>query len=173
MSKTFSEKNLRKPTKFSISVFPQLFLFYRVFRFFLAMGVQKHYKKRFTNKSCRKVFQKIDQKIQNRLFLDFFLITYLDVSRWGEFKNTTKKSPKKIWPTLVLFWPPRNQPTRSRSVTFFFECPSTHDQGAGKGALLPATPAKPRGLRQSRGWRRSRKSWRDPQFHPPVLIIKL
>ena len=31
MSKTFSEKILRKSTKISISVFPRLFLFYRVF----------------------------------------------------------------------------------------------------------------------------------------------
>jgi hypothetical protein len=35
------------------------------------MGVQKHYKKRFAKKSCRKVFKKIDKKTQNRLFLDF------------------------------------------------------------------------------------------------------
>ena len=63
MSKTFSEKILRKPTKFSISVFPQLFLFYRVFRCFLAMGVQKHYKKRFAKKIVWKSFyKKFDQK---------------------------------------------------------------------------------------------------------------
>jgi hypothetical protein len=36
-----------KSTKISMSVFPRLFLFYRVFGCFLAMGVQKYYKKRF------------------------------------------------------------------------------------------------------------------------------
>jgi hypothetical protein len=41
-SKTFPEKILRKSTKISMSVFPRLFLFYCVFRCYLAMGVQKH-----------------------------------------------------------------------------------------------------------------------------------
>jgi hypothetical protein len=72
MSKTFSEKILRKPTKISISVFPQLFLFYRVFRCFLAMGVQKHYKKRFTSKLCRKVFQNNRPKKSKPTFSRFF-----------------------------------------------------------------------------------------------------
>jgi hypothetical protein len=74
MSKTFSEKILRKSTNFSISVFPQLFLLYRVFRCFLAMGVQKHYKKRFTKKSCQKQIQKNRPKKSKT---DFFSICFL------------------------------------------------------------------------------------------------
>ena len=123
MSKTFPEKILRKSTKISISVFPRFFLFYRVFRCFLVTGVKRHYRKRFAKKLCRKVFQKNRQKNPKPIFSRFFFITFLGVSRWGELKNTIKKSRKKIWPTLVLFWPPRNQPTTPRSVTFFFECP--------------------------------------------------
>jgi hypothetical protein len=50
--------------KKSMSVFSQLFLFYRVFGCFSAMGVQKHYKKGYTKqtKSCRKVFTKNSTK---------------------------------------------------------------------------------------------------------------
>jgi hypothetical protein len=94
MSKTFSEKILRKSTKISISVFPRLFGFYRVFRCFLATGVQKHYKKRFGKKSCRKVFQKIDQKIQNRCFLDFFYHIFGRFSVRGVQKHDKKISGK-------------------------------------------------------------------------------
>jgi hypothetical protein len=50
MSKTFPKKS----TKISMSVFPRLFWFYRVFGCFSAMGVQKHYKKRFTKKIEKK-----------------------------------------------------------------------------------------------------------------------
>ena len=76
MSKTFSEKILRKSTKISISVFPLLFLFYRVFRCFLAMGVQKHYKKRFTKKSCRKVFTKKSTKKSQTDCLSIFCLSH-------------------------------------------------------------------------------------------------
>ena len=59
MSKTFSKVS----TKTSMSVFPRLFLFYRIFGCFSPMGVQKHYKKRFSNKIVSKSFKnKIDQK---------------------------------------------------------------------------------------------------------------
>jgi hypothetical protein len=62
-----------------MSVFPRLLLLYRVFWCFSAMGVQKHYKKRFTKKSCRKSFEKqIDQKSKT----DFFSIF---LSRFGAF----------------------------------------------------------------------------------------
>jgi hypothetical protein len=56
-----------------MSGFPRLFLFYRVFGRFLAMGVQKHYKKRFTKKIVSKSFyKKLDQKSKTDFFLDFF-----------------------------------------------------------------------------------------------------
>jgi hypothetical protein len=74
MSKTFSEKILRKSTKISMSVFPRLFLFCRVFRCFLAMGVQNTQQKTFDKKIVSKTFYKtIDKKIPNRFFLDFLL----------------------------------------------------------------------------------------------------
>jgi hypothetical protein len=44
----------RKSTKISVSVFPRLFVFYRVFRCFSAMGVQKN--------RVEKFLQKIDKK---------------------------------------------------------------------------------------------------------------
>jgi hypothetical protein len=56
-----------------MSVFPRLFWFYRGFGCFSAMGVQKQYKKRFA--------KQIDQKVETRCFFDFFLITFLGVSR--------------------------------------------------------------------------------------------
>jgi hypothetical protein len=59
---------------------PSIFvLFYRVFGFgcFSAMGVQKHYKKRFTTNST---------KIQNQIFSIYF-ITFLGVSRYEGFKK--------------------------------------------------------------------------------------
>jgi hypothetical protein len=58
-------------TRISMSVFPRLFLFYRVFGCFLAMGVQKHYEARLTKKIVSKSFnKKFDQKPQT----DFFSI---------------------------------------------------------------------------------------------------
>jgi hypothetical protein len=56
-----------------MSVFPRLFWFYRVFGCFLAMGVQKHYKKRLTKKIVSKSFnKKFDQKSQTDFFSIFF-----------------------------------------------------------------------------------------------------
>jgi hypothetical protein len=64
MSKTFPEKIDKN---FDVS-FSSAFRFYRGFGCFSAMGVQKHYKKRFAR---RKVFTKKSTKIRDRLFLDF------------------------------------------------------------------------------------------------------
>ena len=92
MSKTFSEKILRKSTKISMSVFPRLLLFYRVFGCFSAMGVQKHYKKRFTKKSCRKVFT---NKSTKQSQTDFFSILFYHV--FGRFSvRGVQKHDKKI-----------------------------------------------------------------------------
>jgi hypothetical protein len=73
---------LKISTKISMSVFPRLFLFYRIFGCFFATGVQKHYKKRFAKKIVSKSFyKKIDQKSKTDFFLDFCFITFLGVSR--------------------------------------------------------------------------------------------
>jgi hypothetical protein len=118
------EQILRKSTKISMSLFPRLFLFYRDFRCFLAMGVHKHYKKRFTKKPCRKVFTKKSQT-------DFFSVLFYHV--FGsfsvrEFKNTIKNLGKKSGQPWYCFGlRGTNQPRRGRgpwSVTFFLsaEC---------------------------------------------------
>ena len=71
--KSMSKEFPKKSTKISMSVFPRLFLFCRVFRCFLAMGVQKHNKKRLTKKSCRKLFtKKSTKKSQTDFFSIFF-----------------------------------------------------------------------------------------------------
>jgi hypothetical protein len=49
--------------KNSMSVFPRHFLFYRVFGFFSAMGVQKHYKNRFEkNRVAKNTIKKTSKK---------------------------------------------------------------------------------------------------------------
>jgi hypothetical protein len=72
MSKTFSEKI----DKFFDISFSSIFWVYRVFGCFSAMGVRKHYKKRFTKKSCRKVLQKDDKNTPNRIFSVLFYHVY-------------------------------------------------------------------------------------------------
>jgi hypothetical protein len=67
-----------------MTVFPRLFLFYRVFRFrvFLSDGSSKTLQKTFCKKNHVEFFlQKIRPKIQNRLFLENKFITFLGVSR--------------------------------------------------------------------------------------------
>jgi hypothetical protein len=71
MSKTFSKIS----TKNSMSVFPRLFLFYRVFGCFSAMAVQKHYKKRFTKEIVSKSFYKKFDKTSKTDFLSIFFFS--------------------------------------------------------------------------------------------------
>jgi hypothetical protein len=69
VSKTFSKIS----TKISMSVFPRLFLFYRIFGCFSATGVQKHHKKRVAKKIVSKSFyKKFDQKSKTDVFSIFF-----------------------------------------------------------------------------------------------------
>jgi hypothetical protein len=56
MSKTFPEKI----ENFDVS-FSSIFLFYRVFRCFSAMGVQKHHKNLLQNNRVKKFYKKIDK----------------------------------------------------------------------------------------------------------------
>ena len=94
----------KKSTKISMSVFPRLFLFYRVFGCFSATGVQKHYKKHsekivsklFYKKSMSKTFPKISTKFRCQFFLDFFcFIAFSGVFQRWEFKSTTKNVLQK------------------------------------------------------------------------------
>jgi hypothetical protein len=99
--------------------FSLTFLVLSHFRVFFSDGSSKTLQKTFCKKNrVEKFLQKNRPKIQNRLFLDFLFITFLGVSREGEFKNTIKKYRKKINLTLVLFWPLTHPPTTG--VTDFF-----------------------------------------------------
>jgi hypothetical protein len=115
MSKTFSEK-IDKNVDVSFS--STFFLFYRIFGCFSAMGVQKHYKKVLQKKSCRKVFTKKSTRSPKPTFSRFLFITFLGVSRQGEFKNTIKKYRKnKSDPSPFLASDP---PTHYGGHRFFF-----------------------------------------------------
>jgi hypothetical protein len=84
----------QKSIKFSMSVFPRFFLFYRGFGCFSAMGVQKYYKKRFYKKHRVEKFSRTKKstKIPNH-FLSICFITF-----FGRFsaKGSSKTSPTKI-----------------------------------------------------------------------------
>ena len=87
VSKTFPKIS----TKISMSVFPRLFLFYRIFGCFSAMGVQKHHKKRFTKKIVSKsLYKKIDQKSQTVFFSIFFYRVFGRFSVRGVQKHDKK-----------------------------------------------------------------------------------
>jgi hypothetical protein len=85
--KNFFRQNSQKIDNNFDVTFPRLLLLYRVFRCFLAMGVHKHYKKRFTKNRVEKFLQKIDKKIPNRFFLD---IVYHVFGRFGAPKHDKK-----------------------------------------------------------------------------------
>jgi hypothetical protein len=104
----------KKSTTISMSVFPRHF-FNPSFGCFSAMGV-------FQKNRVEKFLQKNRPKIQNRCFSRFFLITFLGVSRRGEFKNTREKAHRrchrKTNSTPVLFWPLTHPPPpRTTGVT--------------------------------------------------------
>jgi hypothetical protein len=84
MSKTFS----KKIDKNSDVSFSSIFLFYRVFGCFAAIGVQKHNKKRLQKNRVEKFLQKNPQKIQNRFFIDFFLSRF-----WAFLGEGSSKTP--------------------------------------------------------------------------------
>jgi hypothetical protein len=71
MSKTFPKISI---LFFDVSFFLDFFWFYRVFGCFSAMGVQKHYKKRFAKQIASKGFyKKFDQKSKTDFFSNSFL----------------------------------------------------------------------------------------------------
>jgi hypothetical protein len=94
----------------SISVFLDFFGFIAFFWCFSAMGVQKHHKKRFTKQIVSKSFSKKSTKKSKTDFSRFVLLSFWAFLGEGSSK-TRLKNLEKIWPALVLFWPPRNQPT--------------------------------------------------------------
>jgi hypothetical protein len=116
MSKTFPEKIDKK---FDVSFF-SIFLFYRIFECFSAMGVQKHYRKRFsTKKRVEKFLQNNRQKTKESktdFFYDFFNRVFGRFSVRGVQKHDKKNIEKNL--TLVRFWPLTHPPTTG--VTDFF-----------------------------------------------------
>jgi hypothetical protein len=73
-----------KSTKISMSVFPRFFLFYRVFRCFPAMGVQKHHETRFEKNRVERFLQNNRQKNRQKnpipIFFSICFIMFLGVS---------------------------------------------------------------------------------------------
>jgi hypothetical protein len=117
LQKVHVENKSKISTKISMSVFPRLFMFYRVFGCFSAMGVQKHYKKRFTKKIVSKSFYKtFDQKSKNRLFLVFCLSRFWAFLE-GRSKTRLKKYRKKSDPSPFSYSDP---PTHHGGHRFVF-----------------------------------------------------
>jgi hypothetical protein len=103
---------------FNVSVSSNYFLFSRLFVCFSAMGVPKYYKKRFENKSCRKVFTKKSTKNRKPIFLGFFYPVF------GRFSVRRVKKHHtinilKINLTLFLFLA-SDPPTHPRGSPVFF-----------------------------------------------------
>jgi hypothetical protein len=91
VSKTFPKIS----TKISMSVFPRLLLFYRVFGCYFSDGSSKALQKTFCKKNrVEKLLQKIRPKVQNRLFLDFFNHVFGRFSVRGGPKHDKKISEK-------------------------------------------------------------------------------
>jgi hypothetical protein len=68
------------------------------------MGVQIHYKKRFTKKSCRKALQSIRQKNPKPIVFSICLLRFWAFIGEGNSK-TRKKNIEGTNPIPVLFWP--------------------------------------------------------------------
>jgi hypothetical protein len=139
MSKSFSKKS----TKISMSLFPRLFLFKCVFGWFSAMGVQKHYKKRFAKQIVsKKLYKKFDQKSKN----DFCRFYFYHLSRFcvcfGEGSSKTRWffSEFLFWPhPFFVLWPTHPPTTGARGSPGFFGRPLGT---APKKKRSPEGPAK-------------------------------
>jgi hypothetical protein len=94
------------------------------FRVFFSDGSPKTLQKTFYKKHrVEKFLQKIRPKVQNQIFLELFFITFLGVSRRGEFKNTIKKiSEKNVDPSPFLASDPPTHPQGS-PILFLLAAP--------------------------------------------------
>jgi hypothetical protein len=115
MSKAFSEKILRQQEidkNFDVTSSSTFFVLSR-FQVLLSDGSSQTLQKTFyKNIASKSFYKKIDKNILNRFFSTFFYHVFGRFSVRGVQKHD-KKISKKIWSALalVLFWPPRNQPT--------------------------------------------------------------
>jgi hypothetical protein len=101
-------------------------IFLSRFRVFSAMGVQKHYKKRFTKTIVSKSFyKKFDQKSKTDFFSNCFSHVFGRFSMRGVQKHD-KKSHKNL--TLVLFRTLTHPPTHHGGHRFVFGGPLARDQ---------------------------------------------
>jgi hypothetical protein len=106
----FRESSQKIDKKFDVSSSSTFFVLSR-FQVLLGDGSSKTLQKTFYKKIVSKSFyEKNDQKSQTDFFSIFFNHVFGRFSVRGVQKHD-KKISEKIWPTLVLFWPPRNQPT--------------------------------------------------------------
>jgi hypothetical protein len=71
--------------------------FYRVSGCFSAVGVQKHYKRRFTKKPCRKALQKNRPEIENRFFSVLFCHVFERLSVCEGISKTPLKKAYGEW----------------------------------------------------------------------------
>jgi hypothetical protein len=86
-AENFFRENSQKIAKFFDISFSSTFL---VFKCFLAMGVQKHYKKRLKKIVSKRISKQSANKIQNRLFLDLFYHVFGRFSVRGVQKHDKK-----------------------------------------------------------------------------------
>jgi hypothetical protein len=122
MSKTFSEKILRKSTKISMSFFLDFFVL-SLFQVFLCDGSSKTSQKTFYKKIVSKSFyKKIDKNSQTDFFSVLFHHVFGRFSVRGVKKHDKKISQKNLTnPGTFLA---SEEPTNHVGVRhFFFECP--------------------------------------------------
>jgi hypothetical protein len=93
-------------------------LVYRVFGCFSAREFKNTTTNILQKNSVEKFLQKNRQNNPNPMFSWFSFITFLGVSRWGEFKKTIKKYQKNI-SDPGLFWPLTHLPTTGVTEPFF------------------------------------------------------
>jgi hypothetical protein len=108
-----------------MSGFPRFFLFYRVSGRFSAMGVQKHYKKRFAKKIVSKSFNKNSTKNTKPIFFSIFFYHVFGRSSMRGVQKHDKKNIEKMNLTLVLFRTLTHPPTTG-VTDFFFSGPLPH-----------------------------------------------
>jgi hypothetical protein len=92
-------------------------------------GVSQRWEFKSTTKNVlQKVVSKsFDQKIEKKKQTDLFLLIYHVFGRFfGEESKKTRKNILISFYQLGTIWPPRNQPTTSRPVTFFLKVPCSH-----------------------------------------------
>jgi hypothetical protein len=142
----------RISTKIPMSVFPRLFLFYRVFGCFLAAGVKKTLQKNVLQKgSCRKVFTKNSTKNPKPIVSRFlFYHVFGRFSVRGVRKHDKKYRKNKSDPSPFLA---SDSPTHHGGRRVFF-CAPLHQRGYLSPGALAALALGQRQRRRSKAHRK-------------------